>query len=100
MERKVQTMRLFLTIGDLQLNPEYILATSGCLPTANPKSPVRIHVDQRVGTLFAGADHVTYTAGATSSQASIIELVGQMAIDFRNQWNAMAQTARTGGATG
>lgn len=87
---------LFLTIGDMQLNADFIVATYGCNAQ---KGPVRLYIQQRTGTIFAGADHLQYTAAKTPDQLAILELIGEPAAHFRTQWNA-AGVALTGSAGG
>lgn len=87
----------FLTIGTKQLNPDFILGTDGCA-TPGSKGVVRLYLDQRAATLFAGADEVNYIKGKTPDQPSIAELTGESAAAFRAQWNA--SPAMTAGSTG
>lgn len=91
---------LFLTIGDRQLNSDYIMATEGCISTGQPgPATVFLYVDPRAAMPFAGTDHVAYVAAKGPDQSAILQLKGEQAIAFRKQWNTPAAvlTGQAGG---
>lgn len=88
---------LFLTIGDRQLNSDYIMVAEGCLP--GQTGAVTLHVDQRAAAPFTGTAHLQYTAGVGPERAAVITLNGKLGDAFRMQWNAPAALTQAG-ATG
>jgi hypothetical protein len=85
---------MFVTIANKQVNANAILGVDGALP--KQKGKVKLYLDPRIAPLLSGLPDTHYVASSASDQPAIIDLIGEAADAFRQQWQQAFQS--TGGS--